>query len=62
MPVNVGLDIGTSAVRAAAVQGGKGPPKLKAYGQVALPAGAVSTGEIVDSSTVTDAVTQLWKA
>ena len=61
MATNVGLDIGTSAVRAAAVQCGKGLPVLKRYGQVTLPVGAVSAGEIVEPDTVRDALTQLWK-
>lgn len=61
MAINVGLDIGTSAVRAAAVQIGKGVPVLKKYGQVSLPIGAVVAGEIAEPSTVRDALTQLWK-
>lgn len=61
MATNVGLDIGTSAVRAAVVQGGKGLPVLKRYGQVSLPVGAVVAGEIVELDTVRDALTQLWK-
>jgi len=61
MATNVGLDIGTSAVRAAVVQGGKGLPVLKRYGQVSLPVGAVVSGEIVEPDTVRDALTQLWK-
>jgi type IV pilus assembly protein PilM len=61
MAINVGLDIGTSAVRAAVVQTGKGLPVLKRYGQVSLPVGAVTAGEIAEPSTVRDALTQLWK-
>jgi len=61
MAINVGLDIGTSAVRAAVVQTGKGVPVLKRYGQVSLPIGAVAAGEIVEPATVRDALTQLWK-
>lgn len=59
--MNVGLDLGTSAVRAAAVQVGKGQPALRAYGQVPLPAGAMSSGEIVDPQAVAAAITRLWK-
>jgi|RifCSP13_1_1023834.scaffolds.fasta_scaffold00605_11 type IV pilus assembly protein PilM len=59
--MNVGLDLGTSAVRAAAVQIGKGQPALRAYGQVPLPAGAMNSGEIVDSQAVAAAITRLWK-
>jgi type IV pilus assembly protein PilM len=61
MAINVGLDIGTSAVRAAVVQTGKGVPVLQRYGQVALPEGAVIAGEIVEEAIVRDALTQLWK-
>lgn len=61
MALNVGLDIGTSAVRAAVVQTGKGVPVLQRYGQVALPEGAVVAGEIVEEAIVRDALTQLWK-
>jgi len=61
MAINVGLDIGTSAVRAAVVQTGKGVPVLQRYGQVALPEGAVVAGEIIEEAVVRDALTQLWK-
>jgi type IV pilus assembly protein PilM len=61
MAINVGLDIGTSAVRAAVVQTGKGLPVLQRYGQVGLPEGAVVAGEIVEEGIVRDALTQLWK-
>jgi len=57
----VGLDIGTSAVRAAQLSGGRGTPALTGFGQVALPAGAVVDGEIRDAGAVADAVAQLWK-
>ena len=63
MAVNVGLDIGTSAVRAAVVKtGGKGNPTLLKFGEVALPDGAVSHGEIVDEPVVSDAIAQLFKS
>ena len=61
MPLNVGLDIGTSAVRAAVVQSGKGKPTLRRFGQVALPPGTIVGGEIVDESVMKDALSQLWK-
>ncbi len=61
MAINVGLDIGTSAVRAAVLQTGKGLPELRAFSQVALPPGAVVGGEVIDEQIVTDAITQLWK-
>jgi type IV pilus assembly protein PilM len=57
----IGLDIGTSAVRAAYVGGGRGGRSLIQFGQVALPAGAVDGGEIRDAGAVAEAVSQLWK-
>ena len=57
----VGLDIGTSAVRAAQVAGGKGGSALISFGQVALPPGVVADGEIRDPGPVSEAIAQLWK-
>jgi type IV pilus assembly protein PilM len=56
----VGLDIGTSGVRAAELSWGKGAAKLERFGQVALPAGAVRDGEVVDTDAVTAAIGRLW--
>jgi type IV pilus assembly protein PilM len=56
----VGLDIGTSGVRAAELSTGKGPATLERFGQVALPAGAVRDGEVIDADTVAAAIKQLW--
>ncbi|MFL6137824.1 MAG: type IV pilus assembly protein PilM [Frankiaceae bacterium] len=56
----VGLDIGTSGVRAAELSFGKGISTLQRFGQVALPAGAVKDGEVVDEQTVANALKQLW--
>ncbi len=62
MSLIVGLDIGTSAVRAALLQGGrKGAPVLKRYGEVALPPGAVDGGEVMEPEVVQEAIAQLWK-
>ncbi|MEA2484670.1 MAG: type pilus assembly protein PilM [Thermoleophilaceae bacterium] len=57
----VGLDIGTSSVRAAQVSFGKGVSTLDRFGQVALPAGAVRDGEVIDSGAVSAALKQLWE-
>lgn len=57
----VGLDIGTSAVRAAELSVGKGSIRLEKFGQVALPPGAVSDGEVMDRAVVADAVRELWR-
>jgi type IV pilus assembly protein PilM len=56
----VGLDIGSSGVRAAELTMSKGGMTLERFGQVALPAGAVRDGEVIDSDAVADAVKQLW--
>ena len=58
---SVGLDIGSSAVRAVQItMGGRGPATLDRLGQVVLPAGAVRDGEIVDPAAVTEALRTLW--
>lgn len=56
----VGLDIGTSSVRAAEVNLGKRPAVLERFGQVALPPGTVRDGEVIDPDTVARAIKQLW--
>jgi type IV pilus assembly protein PilM len=56
----VGLDIGTSGVRAAELTFGKGPATLQRFGQVALPQGAVRDGEVIDQQLVADAIKHLW--
>jgi type IV pilus assembly protein PilM len=56
----VGLDIGTSGVRAAELTMGKSGATLERFGQVALPAGAVCDGEVVDVDVVAGAIKQLW--
>ena len=55
----IGLDIGTNAVRVAEIEAGD-PPRLTSFGQVALPAGAMRDGEVVDPAAVTAAVQRLW--
>jgi type IV pilus assembly protein PilM len=57
----VGLDIGTSAVRAAELEFGSGAPVLVAFGQVGLPPGAIVDGEVQDPSAVSDAIERLWQ-
>jgi type IV pilus assembly protein PilM len=56
----VGLDIGTSGVRAAELTVGKGAATLHRFGQVALPVGAVRDGEVVDVAAVSEAIKHLW--
>ena len=54
----IGLDVGTHAVTVAEVAAGD-PPTLRAFGQVALPQGAMREGEVVDADAVTDAIRRL---
>jgi type IV pilus assembly protein PilM len=56
----VGLDIGTSGVRAAELSFGRGPAVLQRFGQVALPVGAVRDGEVVNPEAVAEAIKHLW--
>ena len=56
----MGLDIGTSGVRAAELKLGKGVTTLERFGQVALPVGAVRDGEVIEVDAVAAAVKQLW--
>jgi type IV pilus assembly protein PilM len=59
--LTVGLDIGTSAVRAAELDVSHAKPVLLTYGQVGLPLGSIVDGEIRDSTAVTEAIRKLWK-
>ncbi|MCZ7536358.1 MAG: type IV pilus assembly protein PilM [Acidimicrobiia bacterium] len=54
----IGLDVGTHAVTVAEVTPGD-PPTLRAFGQVALPEGAMRDGEVVDADAVTQALRRL---
>lgn len=56
----IGLDVGTSGVRAAELSFGKHGVTLEKFGQVALPEGAVRDGEVVDAGSVGAALRQLW--
>ncbi len=61
----IGLDIGATAVRAAiltlSVQDGHPKVGLHGLGQMALPAGAVVDGVVVDPVAVTTALSELWR-
>ena len=56
----VGLDIGTSGVRAAELSVSKGSATLERFGQVPLPPEAVRDGEVIDAEAVAVALRQLW--
>lgn len=55
----LGLDIGTSSVRAAEVSAKTEPPTLARFASVPLPRGAVSGGEIADADAVAAALREL---
>lgn len=62
----IGLDIGSTAVRAAEIEFGSGGPAsaqpgtLLHLGQVSLPPGAVRDGEVQQADVVSAALRQLW--
>ena len=55
----IGLDIGSTAVRAAELTEGS-PPSVVRAAQVPLQAGAVENGEVKDVEAVTEALRELW--
>jgi type IV pilus assembly protein PilM len=57
----VGLDIGTTAVRAAELSVRRGRVVLDRLGQTGLPQGAVVNGEVTDPAPVTAAIKALWR-
>src|SRR5438105_12260940 len=57
----VGLDVGTSAVRAVELVLGREQVTLTRFGQVALPPGGVRAGEVVDAPAVATAIRRLWR-
>jgi type IV pilus assembly protein PilM len=61
MPVTVGLDIGTAAVRAAVVDARKNKLVLRRFAEMPLPPGSVEAGEILDEDAVAEAVAAMWK-
>lgn len=56
----IGLDIGTTRVRAVEIQPGRGAPTVLRYGEVPLPLGAVRDGEVAAPEVVVPALKQLW--
>jgi len=56
----IGLDIGTSSVRAAELALRSSGPELVHFGQIALPEGTLRDGEVVDQAAVTEAIKELW--
>lgn len=60
--IPIGLDIGSSSIRAVEVRRAKDEHTLSNFGQVPLPPGTVQGGVVQDSATVTSALKQLWAA
>ncbi|PID54160.1 MAG: pilus assembly protein PilM [Micrococcales bacterium] len=56
----IGLDIGTSGVRAAEMSFSSAGMTLAQFGQVALPEGAVRDGQVINQPVVADAIRTLW--
>ncbi len=61
MAVTVGLDIGGTSVRAAVIDTAKTKRVLRRFGEMPVPAGSVTSGEIVDDLAVGEAISALWK-
>ncbi len=58
----IGLDIGSSAVRAVELERRRGGAlRLRHHGEVALPPGSVVDGDVVEPAVVADAVRELWR-
>ena len=57
----IGLDVGSTAVRAAEVALGSDPPSLVRAAQVPLPSGAVESGEVRDVEALSGAIRDLWQ-
>ena len=61
-PRVVGIDIGTSGVRAVEIGGATtANPVILHYFEEPLPVGAVSRGEVVDEAAVADVLERMWK-
>jgi type IV pilus assembly protein PilM len=56
----IGLDIGSTSVRAVEITRGREGPAVTRFGTVPLPAGAVQGGVVQDAVMVTAAIKQLW--
>ena len=56
----IGLDIGTSGVRAAELSFGKRGVTLEKFGQIALPPGVIRDGEVMDAEVLAETLKQLW--
>lgn len=64
MPANtlIGLDIGSTSIRAVEATVGKDRPVVNHFGQATLPEGAVEGGVVKDDRVVTTALRNLWSS
>jgi type IV pilus assembly protein PilM len=60
--IPIGLDIGSSSIRAVEVRRTKDDHALTNFGQIPLPPGTVQGGVVQEPGTVTSALKQLWAA
>jgi type IV pilus assembly protein PilM len=60
--IPIGLDIGSTSIRAVETSRGKDGPVIISFGQLPLPPGAVTAGVIADDKVVTLALKQLWSS
>jgi type IV pilus assembly protein PilM len=62
-PRIVGIDIGSTSVRAVEVEGAtKARPTVVRFHEVPLPSGAARSGEVLETHTVASALKKLWSA
>jgi type IV pilus assembly protein PilM len=59
--VRIGVDIGSTGVRAAELSMRSVPPQLVRVAQVPIADGAVGSGEVRDPAAVSDALKELWR-
>lgn len=59
--VRIGVDVGSTGVRAAELSVGSEPPALVRAAQVPLSPGAVVDGEVKEPGAVTEAIRELWR-
>lgn len=60
MDTSIGLDIGSSAVRAAEIGIDRNQRRLRRFAQVGMSPGAVVDGEVVNPGAVSEALRRLW--
>ncbi len=59
---HIGLDIGSTSIRAVETTGSKDRPVISNFGQAMLPPGAMAGGVVRDPRAVTSALKQLWSS